>query len=300
MRRIYEQCFAYIQRHSYRFFTNNFSGSLVKKINKLASSYENIADNFLFVILRTLVFLPFIIIVVSRKNLTIGLIFIAFVIVFSILQYFLFKRNTSYEIRANEQDSKTTGELSDAITNNFNILTFASLGREITRFGKVVRQREYLTRKKRMRQERMYLFGMLLVFVFEIGAIYTAIQAWGSGLISAGVIILIQVYIFELFDQLSNVRNMLKQLNRSVGESAEMLEILDQPHEIVDHTDKQLHISAGKIEFTNVTFSYADAQPIFNDLTIRIKPGEKVAVVGQSGSGKTTLVKLLFRFFDIQ
>lgn len=71
MRRMFEQCFAYIHRHSYRFFTNNFSGSLVKKVNKLVYSYENVIDNFVFNILRMSIFLPFIIIVVARKDLLI-------------------------------------------------------------------------------------------------------------------------------------------------------------------------------------------------------------------------------------
>jgi ABC-type multidrug transport system fused ATPase/permease subunit len=128
-----------------------------------------------------------------------------------------------------------------------------------------------------------------------------AIKARGAGTISAGVIILIQVYIFKIFEQLFNIRNILKQVNRAIGESAEMLEILDAPHEIIDHTDATLTVDAGKIEFVNLQFGYAnDGKPIFNGLDLRIKPGEKVAIVGQSGSGKTTLVKLLFRFFDIQ
>ena len=71
MRRIFEQCFAYIHRHSYKFFTNNFSGSLVKKINKLAYSYENMVDNFVFNIIRMVIYLPFIIIIVSQKDLKI-------------------------------------------------------------------------------------------------------------------------------------------------------------------------------------------------------------------------------------
>ncbi len=54
------------------------------------------------------------------------------------------------------QDSLTTGELADTITNNFNILTFASVPREITRFDKVIKERERLTRVKWMRAEWMF------------------------------------------------------------------------------------------------------------------------------------------------
>lgn len=111
---------------------------------------------------------------------------------------------------------------------------------------------------------------------------------------------MIQIYIFKVFEQLFQVRNVLKMINKAIGESAEMLTILDQPHEIVDNSTTALEVGAGKVEFTNIHFAYADGKPIFNNLDLRIKPGEKVAIVGQSGSGKTTLVKLLFRFFDIQ
>lgn len=282
MRRIFEQCFAYIHRHSFSFFTNNFSGSLVKKINKLAYSYENIVDNFIFNILRMIIYLPFIIIVVGKKDLSIGLAFLAFIIVFSFLQYLFFKRNTAYEIKANIQDSKTTGELADTITNNFNVLTFASVPKEIKRFGSVIKERERLTRVKRMRSEWMFFGSTVLIFIFEIGAIYLAIQARGKGTISAGVIILIQVYIFKVFEQLFNVRQVLKQINRVIGESSEMLEILDEPHEIIDTSDKILAVEAGKVEFTNVSFAYADGRAIFDSLNLRIKSGEKVAIVGQS------------------
>lgn len=72
--------------------------------------------------------------------------------------------NTSYEIRTNLQDSKTTGELADTITNNFNILTFASVPREIQRFGGVIKERERLTKVKWMRAEWMFFGSTILIF----------------------------------------------------------------------------------------------------------------------------------------
>jgi len=110
----------------------------------------------------------------------------------------------------------------------------------------------------------------------------------------------VQMYVMKISEQLSNVRYILRSMSRALWESTEMLEILNTPHEIQDHTDKKLKIQSGKIDFEWVSFGYADWNKIFDNLNLSIKPGEKVAIVWASGSGKTTLTKLLFRFFDIQ
>lgn len=97
-----------------------------------------------------------------------------------------------------------------------------------------------------------------------------------------------------------SIGNVFRHLYKSFSESAEMLEILDEPHEVIDHSSAILEVEAGQIKFEQVQFAYSEDNPIFKDLSLRVKPGERIAVVGESGSGKTTLVKLLFRFFDIQ
>jgi ATP-binding cassette subfamily B protein len=76
MKRIFNECFAYLHKHSYRFFANNFSGSLVKKMNKLAYSFESFMDMFSYEIVRMVIALPFIIIAISVKNQILGLVFL--------------------------------------------------------------------------------------------------------------------------------------------------------------------------------------------------------------------------------
>ena len=65
---IYEECFQYMHRHSYRFFTDNLSGSLVRKISKLAGSYENVVDMFVFQILNIVISIPMTCFIVMRQS----------------------------------------------------------------------------------------------------------------------------------------------------------------------------------------------------------------------------------------
>jgi len=57
-----------------------------------------------------------------------------------------------------------------------------------------------------------------------------------------------------VFEQLFGVRQIFKQVNRAIGESSEMLEILDEQHEILDRSDSKLHVKSGRVEFVNVKF----------------------------------------------
>lgn len=297
---IYEECFQYMHRHSYRFFSDNLSGSLVRKINKLAGSYENVVDTFIFQILNIIIFIPMTIVIVMRENMKIGFVFLAFVIVYSVLQVIFFNITKKYEIKANEENSKAMWELSDSIINNFNVTIFASLPYEFKRFSDTLTCWLKTKKKKWTISEWTYFLSALVTGIFFIWSVYFAIKARWNWLIPASIIILVQMYVMRISNQLSNVRYILRSMSQALWESTEMLEILNTPHEIQDHTNKKLQITSWKIDFEWVDFSYIDWSKIFDWLDLSIKPGEKVAIVWASGSGKTTLTKLLFRFFDIQ
>ena len=300
MKDIYEECFQYIHKHSYRFFTNNLSGSLIKKITKLAGAYETVADIFVFQILRIVIFIPLAIAILFKENILLWAIFIVFIICYVGLQIIFFNIWKKYEILSNEWDSKATWELSDTITNNYNISIFSTLWYEFKRFSKTLWEAMKFKWKRWKTSERSFAASWVLTRIFSFWALYISIRARWNWLIQASVVILVQMYLVKITNELSNVRYILKALSRTLWESKEMLEILNTPHEIQDHTDKKLKVWNGKIDFENVTFSYIEWKNVFNNLSLSIKPGEKVAIVWASGSWKTTLIKLLFRFFDIQ
>jgi ATP-binding cassette subfamily B protein len=107
-KKIYMECFRYIQQHSYRFFTNNFAGALIKKVNKNVGAIDRISDIFVFDISNIVFNGIFIIIVIGMKNIYLSLILFTWIIIFIAIQYFLYKRNYPYEIESNIRDSKVS------------------------------------------------------------------------------------------------------------------------------------------------------------------------------------------------
>lgn len=86
-----------------------------------------------------------------------------------------------------------------------------------------------------------------------------------------------------------------------MADAEEMIEVLNTKYEVQDSKKaKKLSVVRGKIEFEKVRFSYDKTVKVINNLSLRIKSGERVALVGPSGGGKSTVTKLILRFFDIQ
>lgn len=97
--------------------------------------------------------------------------------------------------------------------------------------------------------------------------------------------------------QIANISNILQQTAASAERVFEFLE----EEEAVPETCNPVKLEKveGYVEFKNVRFGYNPDKVVINDFSAKIKPGEKVAIVGPTGAGKTTMVKLLMRFYDI-
>ena len=299
MRDIMLECFQKLHNHSYRFFSNSFSGSLVRQSTKLSQSFDRISDLFTWTLLNIIITLPMMMVLIMKESIMLWIIFIFFGVLFVTLNIRFANKNLKYERITNERDSKMSWQISDTITNVFNVMTFASRKREFLSFSKTVNTVRDLFRKKWDRITWNYLFLNVFSLAFRIVCLGACIRLWWKWAISVGIIVLVQLYIGRYTTLLYNSERIFRTLNQTIWESTEMLAILKTPPEIQDNSNKKLKIKEWKIEFKDVDFWYIKDDMVIDHLNLSIKPWEKVAIVGESGSGKTTLVKLLFRFFDV-
>ena len=299
MKDIMLECFQKLHNHSYRFFSNSFSGSLVRQSTKLSQSFDRISDLFTWTLLNIIITLPMMMVLIMRESIMLWIIFIFFGVLFVTLNIRFANKNLKYERITNERDSKMSWQLSDTITNVFNVMTFASQKREFISFSKTVNTVRDLFRKKWDRITWNYLFLNIFSLVFRIACLWVCIWLWWIWKISVGIIVLAQLYIGRYTTLLYNSERIFRTLNQTIWESTEMLAILNTPPEIQDKSNRKLKIKEWKIEFRDVDFWYIKDDMVIDHLNLSIKPWEKVAIVGESWSWKTTLVKLLFRFFDV-
>lgn len=293
-------CFAYLHRHSYAFFSNNFVGSLVTKVKRYERSFEQIADQVTFDLGRTFLDTLVAVIVLLTINRTIGLIIFAWVVFYLLFSYFFSLYKLPVDIKRANADTNVTAQLADSITNNFNIKTFASHATEEKKFGQAANNQFFWRKRSWDLATISEIVQSISMVCLEFILLYLAIKYWQKGIITIGTIAVLQAYLMRLFDKLWSAGKHIRAIYESLADANEMTEILVRPHEVKDVVHaKNLVVKKGQIDFDSVNFGYFKEANVLKDFSLTINPGQRVALIGPSGGGKSTIVKLLFRFYDI-
>lgn len=121
------------------------------------------------------------------------------------------------------------------------------------------------------------------------------------GQLSIGTMVAFIAYIEQLYGPLRRLINSSTTLTQAFASMDRVFEFIDVPYEVVDKPNAKLASKVkGDVEFQNISFRYQENEDlIIEDLSLQIKSGETVALVGMSGGGKSTLVSLLPRFYDV-
>lgn len=296
-----QKAFDYLIDHSQNFFANNFSGSLVQRINRFTRSFERVFDKIVMDITPLLIKIVGAMVVLSSIEYRISYILIVWIFLFLVFSFLMTKIKYKYDVIASELDSKSTGALSDSISNHGVIQLFTGQLFEAVRFGKINLKHMKANTFRWNFGEITNLIQSLLTVGAEFFVFYFGIKYWHAGTLTVGTFVLAQAYIISINNGLWSFGRVIRDITEGVSDAKEMVEILHLPHEIKDIPDaKVLNVKQGLIEFKNVSFAFGENKPVFKNLSLSIKAGEKVALIGSSGAGKSTLVKLLLRLNDLQ
>ncbi len=297
--RLKQNSFDYLLKHSYNFFTNNFTGSLTQRINRFARAFERLTDRFLFNVLPLFMQITVAITVIIFIRPIFALILVVWA-VFILLVNILFARwKFKYDVKVAETDSRTTGFLSDSITNHNTIQLFTSFRKESKGFKDITYEQARVTRFSWNLDIILESIQAFFIFFVEFLVFYYAIKYWDQGLITVGTFVLIQAYIINISRKLWDFTRVVRDTYQGYADAKEMVEILSLPHEIKDKPGaNDLSVPNGEVEFKNINFSFNQTRTVLENINLKIKAGEKVAVIGPSGAGKSTFVKLLIRLYD--
>lgn len=295
-----KQAFVYMIGHSHSFFADNFGGSLTQKINKYARAFDRLMDMLVDNGLPLIISSVGIVIAIYTLVPKYAYILFIFCIVFLLTALIYVRLKLKYDILAARADTKTTGALADSIGNHSSIQLFAGHDYEKDRVGGVI------DIQKRATLTNWYLWsGLSFIQSFytvsiEFIIFWIAIGDWKLGLIGVPIIILIQSYLIRLTQSLWSFHAIIRTFYDGFADAQEMALVLDTPYEIEDIPNDVLKNVKGEVSFDNVTYIYdKNNTKVFDDFSLKIPAGQKIAVVGSSGAGKSTFVNLLMRLFNL-
>lgn len=297
-------CFDTLSNQSMTFHSNRYGGSLVSQTSKFVSAYSNLTDTMVYSVVPTLTSVVLTIVMLAAAVPLYVIVLSVFLVAYAIVTYRLYKRILPINAQASAAQNRLSGELSDSVTNILTVKTYGREAYERQVFDEANREARAADARGMLQStitgtvtSSMIVVIMALAIVFIAGG-----NAWFG--ISAGMLVMMFNYTYQLTMRFNMLSSTMQRLNRAFGDAADMTHILDEPRLVADVKNApDLLVTSGSIDFENLNFWYEDAEAsdkVFDEFSLHIPGGQRVGLVGRSGAGKTTLTKLLLRLSDIQ
>lgn len=299
---IAREAFVRVQRFSTDWHANSFAGSTVRKITRGMWALDLYNDTILLALLPSLSVLLGSMVLLGLHWTSLGAVIAVGAVLYVAMTVVFSTRYIAPAARvSNAWDTKVGGTLADSITCNAVVKSFGAEAREDARLTRVIGRWRRRVNRTWLRYNTTAAVQLLVLLCLRAAVIGGSVLLWMAGRASPGDVTYVLTSYYVIHAYLRDVGMHINNLQRAVNDMDELVAIHDEPIGLVDAVDATpIRITGGHIQFDAVTFQYGGHQtPLYDRLSVDIRPGERVGLVGRSGSGKTTFVKLVQRLYDV-
>ncbi|MFN3145065.1 MAG: ABC transporter ATP-binding protein [Paracoccaceae bacterium] len=291
----------HVLRQSVGWFENDFAGRLANRIMQTPPAAGEAVFQVFDAITFALAYLIGAAVLLWGADVRLVLPLLVWFALYGVLVRWVITRIGPASKAASDARSAVTGRVVDAYTNIHSVKLFAQQRRELD----YARASIETARQTFAAEMRLYtVMDVCLVFLnglLIVGVVGWAVALWMTGAASVGVVAAATALALRLNAMTGWIMWALSSFFRNLGVVAEGMETIAQPIALTDKPDAApLAVTRGEITFDALSHHYGRGMGGLDSLSVTIRPGEKVGLVGRSGAGKSTLVKLLLRFYDVE
>ncbi|MCG7491048.1 ABC transporter ATP-binding protein/permease [Vibrio sp. Of14-4] len=292
----------YLLKQSLNFYQDDFAGRIATKVMQTSLAVRETVMKSMNVFVYVSVYFTAIVVLLAQADWRLMIPMLVWLACYIGIQIHFVPKLKGVASEQADARSTMTGRIVDSYTNIATVKLFSHSKRE-TEYAEKGMQSFLDTVYRQMRLVMGFDVAVEIsnyLLVFSVTCL--SIVLWMDSSISVGAIAIAIALALRLNGMSMWIMWEVGALFENMGTVVDGMKTLSKPVDIKDKEQaKPLEVNQGSIEFDNVSFHYGDENKgVISDLNLKIKPGEKVGLVGRSGAGKSTLVNLLLRFHDVE
>jgi ATP-binding cassette subfamily B multidrug efflux pump len=299
--RIRWQSHWHVVRQSWAFFQNDFAGRIATRVMQTGPAIRESLVALLTAVWFILIYGTSSLILLAHADLWLAVpVLLWFASYMGMLRFFVPRMRDRSKVMS-EARSMLTGRIVDTYTNIVTVKLFSRAKEEEAYVRDAV---DYHTARFHEQLRLNTLFALTLTTLNALLITVTgafAIVLWSHGHIGVGTVAMALPMTMQIVSASGWVAWQVTGIFENVGVVQEGMITIAKPHTLVDRAGApSLQVTRGEVLFDKVRFGYGRESGLIDGLTLNVKPGEKIGLVGRSGAGKSTVVNLLLRFFEVE